>query len=120
MSNELRLVMLICCTVLMLLVLHLVRSEKLQLKYSLLWLFLSAAVMVCALFPMPIIGVAKALGFEAASNFIFFAGFLFLLVISLSLSAIASHQKDDIKNLVQRVALLEHELKSLKDRTVDE
>lgn len=120
MSNELRLVMIACCMALMLFVLHLVRSEKLQLKYSLLWLLLSVAVMLCALFPMPLIGVAKALGFEAASNFIFFAGFLFLLVISLSLSAIASHQKDDIKNLVQRVALLEHELKSLKDRMADE
>ncbi len=89
-------------------VLHLVKCRKLQLRYSLLWLALATVVLLCSLFPFQLFEVAMMLGFEAPSNFIFFCAALFMIAITLSLSSIISKQSIAIKNLTQKIALLEH------------
>jgi len=53
------------------------------------------------------------MGFATPSNFIFVLGFVFVILIMLSLSLIASKQADAIKNLTQRVALLEKDIESI-------
>lgn len=110
MTVALRLFMVVSCILLSVYVIHLVKHERLQLRYSLLWLFLALAMLVCALFPDPLFSIAAALGFEAPASFIFFAGMILLLLISLSLSTIVSKQQTSIKNLTQKIALLEHQM----------
>lgn len=110
MTFALRLLMICSCLLLAVYVIHLVKHERLQLRYSLLWLVLAFTMLLCALFPKPIFNIATILGFEAPASFIFFAGLILLLLISLSLSSIVSKQMIAIKNLTQRIALLEHEL----------
>lgn len=92
-------------------VLALVSKEKLQLKYSLLWLALTFVTFLCALFPVPVYKLAALLGFDTASNFIFLVGCFFLIMVCISLSVIVSKQSASIKNLTQRIAILERELK---------
>ncbi len=96
-------------------VLSLVKKEKLMLRYSLLWLALAFVMILCAIFPGPVFEVARLFGFLTASNFIFVVGFVFLLLIALSLSSVISKQTTSIKNLTQRIALLEKELE-LKEK----
>lgn len=115
MSFVLQIVMIGACLYLFLYVLYLVKRRKLQLRYSLLWLALAFVVLFCSLFPTLLFDVARALGFEAPSNFIFFCAALFLIAISLSLSMIISKQTNAIKNLAQRIALLEHAVNSATD-----
>lgn len=110
MTVALRLFMVVSCILLSVYVIHLVKHERLQLRYSLLWLFLALAMLVCALFPDPLFSIAATLGFEAPASFIFFTGMILLLLISLSLSTIVSKQQTSIKNLTQKLALLEHQL----------
>lgn len=107
-------VMVLASAVLMGFVLYLVSHERLQLRHSLLWLLLAAAILVVAIVPAPIFFLAGLLGFTSASNFLFVLGILFLLMIALSLSTIVSRQHDAIKNAVQRIALLEHKLDELE------
>lgn len=57
--------------------------------------------------------LSSAMGFATPSNFIFVLGFVFGILIMLSLSLIASKQADAIKNLTQRVALLEKDIESI-------
>lgn len=97
-------------------VLYLVKRDKLQLRYSLLWLFLAVSVFFCSLIPSMLFELSQFLGFETPSNFIFFCAALVLLLISLNLSSIVSRQMISIKNLTQKIALLEHEL--AQDRPV--
>lgn len=97
-------------------VLYLVKRDKLQLRYSLLWLFLAVSVFFCSLIPSMLFELSQSLGFETPSNFIFFCAALVLLLISLGLSSIVSRQMISIKNLTQKIALLEHEL--TQDRPV--
>lgn len=98
------------CIVLFCYVVHLVARDRLLLKYSLLWFFLAAILLVAALFPNVLFSLSSLLGFEAPSNFIFFLGLFCLMAIALSHSVIVSRQALRIKNLTQRIALLEFEL----------
>lgn len=108
------------CLVLLVGVVSLVRSEKLQLRYALLWLVLAITTMICSLFPELLFEVSKAFGFAAPSNFIFLLGFFFLLIITLSLSVIASEQAVCIKDLVQKIALLDYEVYGQLDDSIKE
>ena len=110
MSFILQAVVAVFCVVMLAYVVILVARERLLLKYSLLWLVLCIALLFVALFPQVLFGLSEALGFEAPSNFIFFVGFFCLMAIVLSLSVIASKQTLKIKNLTQRIALIEYEL----------
>lgn len=109
MALVLRIVVIAACVLLLAYVFHLVKHDRLLLNYSLMWLALAAVILLCAVFPRPLFGVAAAFGFATASNFIFFVGFLFLLVICLVLTSIVSKQALSIKNLTQKIALMEKE-----------
>ena len=91
-----------------------VAKGRLLLKYSLLGLALVACL--CAIFPAPLFGLAYLLGFNVASNFVFFLALFFFMVIALSLSIIVSKQQQRAKTLVQELALLEHRLNSNDSR----
>ena len=91
-------------------IIRLIKQGKLQLKYSLLWLALSLLLLVCALFPGFVSACANSLGVGLASNFVFMVGLVCLVGICLSLTVIVSWQSRDIRQLVQRIALLEKRL----------
>ncbi|MBP3885361.1 MAG: DUF2304 domain-containing protein [Olsenella sp.] len=115
----LRLVLFVFSLVFFFAVFQLVRKERLQLKYSLMWMVLSIVVLLCAVFPNAVGAVSKALGVGVASNFVFLAGFVILIGICLSLSVIVSWQAKDIRCLVQQVALLNKRLEEDDRRGVD-
>ena len=105
----LRISVLLLCVFLTAVVLRLVSKESLLLKYSLLWLVLVILLVVCALFPDGLVFISRVLGFETVSNFALLIGLFCLLAISLSLSVIVSKQASRIKNLTQRLALVEYQ-----------
>lgn len=100
--------------ILFLYIVRLVSNKKLLLSYSLLWILLSIVILFCAIFPEPLYIFAQLFGIELPSNFIFIIAILCLLIISLSLSIIASRQTAYSKTLIQEVALLKKELNELK------
>lgn len=109
MSIVLQIFVVSVCFLLLLYVMLMVKRDNLQLRYALLWLSLAVIMMLCSLFPHLLFSITGLFGFATASNFIFLIGFLFLLSIALSLSMIVSKQANSIKNLTQRLALLEYE-----------
>lgn len=80
---------------------------RLLLRYSLVWLFLSAVVLLCAVFPNGVAFLSKIVGVEAPSNFVFLIAVFIALAINLSLTMTVSKQQETIKNLVQEHSLLE-------------
>ena len=92
-------------------VLGLVSKGKLQLKYSLLWMVLCIAILICDAFPVIPFSFSRTLGFITPSNFILIVAIAVLFAICLSLSIAVSRLVTAVKNLAQRAALLEKELK---------
>ena len=109
-----QLIMVMIGVALLAVVFYMVAKRGLQLRYALLWVALSLVMVVCSIVPEPLFGLAHLLGFYSSSNFIFVLAVLFLLVILLSLTAIVSRQTVAIKNSVQRIAILEHEIEGLR------
>ena len=96
-------------------VLRLVSREKMLLKYSLLWIVLCIGALLCDIFPQFIYACSTSIGFVNPANFLFLGAIILLFAISLSLSVAASRHVLAIKNLTQRIALLEKELEKRSD-----
>ena len=103
----------------LLMTLELIRKKRLREEYSLLWLFTGVAIFIFSLAPE----------FFLAKFFTQFTGlyylsavvlilFLFLLLIVLHFSVVISKLTDRNKELAQRHALLELELRELKNRSL--
>ena len=90
----------------------------LSLKYTLLWLFSAFIMLIVSIFPDILRTVAKLLGFEIASNAVFSLMLGFVIIILLSLTAIASKQTENIKKLAQTIALLEKNIRELEGKDV--
>ena len=91
-------------------VIRLVSKGKLSLRYSFFWLSLSVGILIAAIFPGFIGAIGELFGFVLTTNFVFFLGLFLLLAFSLMLSVVVTKQAASIKNLTQRLAIVEKEL----------
>lgn len=94
-----------------------VKRNKLLLRYSLMWIFLSALLLVVAIFPQPIFALASLIGFDVSSNFVFSVAIFFLLLLCLGQARSISQLVIKQTETIQRLALLE---KRFDDARVDE
>ncbi|MDB5056340.1 MAG: hypothetical protein JWM44_4390 [Bacilli bacterium] len=87
---------------------------KLELKYSLLWLFLSVVTIILAVIPELSFRMAEWFGIEKPVNVLFLFGILLSLVIVFSLTIALSHHMIKIKQLSQELAICKNELNRLE------
>lgn len=87
--------------------LHLIKKEKLSIRFSLSWYFLSVIILVVVWFPNLLVVLAKLFGIFSPINLVFFIGFCLSLWIQFSLTRIVFIQSSKIKRLAQQVALSE-------------
>lgn len=116
----LRVIVVLACIAFVALVFKQVSRGRLLLQYSLLWLTLALVTMLVSIFPEPVFALARYLGFDTPSNFVFFVALFFLLAICLSLSVVVSKQTQHAKTLVQKLALLELQILRLSSPGHDE
>lgn len=92
----------------------LLKKGHLNLKYSLLWMFCGVVLLILAVFPGLLDRFAALVGIYSSVN-AFFAVVLFCgLILTISITSIASHQRKDLVRLTQRIALLEKEIRDLR------
>lgn len=84
-----------------------IKRNKLLLKYSLMWILLSAFLLLFAIIPQPIFSLAHMLGFDVSSNFIFTAAIFFLLLLCLGQSRAISQQVTKTIRTTQEIAAVE-------------
>lgn len=95
-------------------VFRLISQGRLLLKYSLLWILLCIVALACDIFPSIVYWASDTIGFLSPSNFVLLVAVVLLLAVALSLSVAVSRAVVANKNLTQRMALLEHEIRSSK------
>ena len=111
MSNELKLVAIAFLLLIIFLIIYLVKKEKISIKYSLVWILPCLFLMIFTLVPGLLNTVTMTLGFQTGSNMIFALLIGFLMIITISLTVIVSHQKDTIRLLVQELSILKEKVK---------
>lgn len=116
MSNTLRVVLIIGIIIYFMIVLRLLKSKRLTLKYSLLWLLMGVVMAALVIFPQLLKIMCDALGIVYGMNGLFTCAIAFLLMLSMALTAIVSKQAEKIKDLVQESALLEKRLREMEEK----
>ena len=94
----------------MLLILDLIRRDRLLERYSIVWFLLGLAMLAGAAFPILLELLARALGVRDVTIALFSAVLLLLLGLALNFSVIASRQARQITRLAQQSAIetIEH------------
>lgn len=88
------------------LVLELVRRNRLKEKYSLLWLFSAAALLVFSVSREALHRLAALIGISYPPSLIFLLGLVFLIVINIHFSTVVSQLSNRNRELAQELALL--------------
>jgi hypothetical protein len=102
--------------VVLVLTVELLRRRALREKYAALWLVVSLAAVVFAVFPQFLGWLARVLGFQVPANLLFAIVALVLLVVSMQFSLEVGRQESRSQRLAEEVALLRHSLERLDGR----
>ena len=109
---ELQVVSILVLAVFLLWVLRLVRTQRLSLRDSLVWVVTTVVAVTVALFPGILVRAAHLLGFQVASNALFGAAVLYLAVNVLVNTVAGSQNAARIRRLAQECAALRAELEA--------
>ena len=107
MSPRQKTLALIISTSLLILILELVRRRKLREEYSWLWLLTGLAILVLSLRYDLLVAVTTLIGAVVPVSALFFFGLILLMLISISYSVRISRLSLQVKNLAQKLTLLE-------------
>lgn len=106
MTLALKIVSISFLLVLIIIVIHLLKKDKITIKYSIVWLLPCILLLIFTIIPGFLTWTTELLGFQTASNMIFAMLIALLMMISLVLTVIVSNQKNQIRLLIQEVSLL--------------
>ncbi len=100
-----------------LVIFELVRKRRLREEYSWLWLLVGVGIAASAFVPFDyLVLLASSMGSENPPAAVFFLGFIGVTLLCLQFSVRLSRMTEQIKNLGQKVALLEAKLDEARGR----
>lgn len=111
MSVKLQLYSLIAIFLVILIVINILKKGRMNIKYSIIWLFAFGMLFFSILIPGLLPKITKLLGFGLASNMIIVAFMVILIFINISLTIIISGLNEKVRLLIQEVSLLKMEVK---------
>ena len=100
----------------LLLVIELIRREKLTFKYAFGWMFVAVLAIVLVVFDRILLQIADFLGFELASNFIFFTLISVFVFLSLLMTVFLCQQGVRNETMAQKIGMMELEIEKLKKK----
>ncbi|WP_341957030.1 DUF2304 domain-containing protein [Microbacterium sp. LWH13-1.2] len=100
--------------VVMVLIVSLLLRRQLREKYAVLWLLVGVAILVLALFPGLLVGLADVLGVEIPSNLIFSLAIFLLVGVTLHLSWELSQAEDEVRRVAEEVAILRTDVEEIR------
>lgn len=92
-------------------VIELIRKNKLQERYSLLWILMAIVLLVLSITPALVDTLAKWLDIKNPPSLLFLFGLVYLIVYNLHITTVVSKQSEKITRLSQEIALLKHKQK---------
>ncbi len=101
-------------------VVWLIRTQRLHLRESLIWLLTTLAAILVTAQPQLLAWGARRLGIQVPANALFGAGLLYLAVNVLSVTIAVSGNTSRVRRLAQECALLRAELAELRARVPGE
>ena len=101
-------------------VIGLTRKEKLTFKYAFAWILVGLLAILGVVFDQGLFQIARWLGFQLPSNFIFFTLLTVFVFLSLMLTIFLSQQNNRNDTMAHKIAFLEYEIEELKKKVKKE
>ncbi|HYF75082.1 MAG TPA: DUF2304 domain-containing protein [Candidatus Nitrosocosmicus sp.] len=95
-------------------IIELVRKNRLLEKYSLLWIFFGLTLLILSSSPFFMESIARFLDIKYAPSVLFLFGMVYLIIYSLNITVVFSRQSQKITSLNQEIALLKERLEHEK------
>lgn len=92
------------------------KTKKLVLKYSLLWLFAGCLMIVAVVFPQILEWIAKRIGIINYLNGLFATILFGLLILLMYLTMVVSELSSRNRTLIQECALMEKRIRKLEEQ----
>ena len=105
MNQVLRIALVVSALSVLLFVARKIRKAQFSTSDSLFWLFLSACLLIVAIFPGIAFFFSSALGIQSPSNFIFLTVIALLLIREFSMQQDIARLKKSLETLAQETAL---------------
>lgn len=101
---------LILAILIFVMVLLLVRNQKMKEKYAAFWLVISAVIIVVALFPSLLTWLADITGVVVPVNLLFLLAIIMLIGVTMHLTLEVSKISDETRTLAEEVAILRSQM----------
>jgi hypothetical protein len=95
---------------LLIVILELIRSRRLQERYAILWLVTGTTILILSVWRSALVEISDLIGIAYPPTALFVLGSLFILVVLLHYSTVISQLSEQNRILAQRLALLESRL----------
>jgi len=92
------------------------RRYKLELKYALVWIFLSTAGVIVSIFPQVFFFIADVMGIEVPVNAVFLLAVSSIFLILYSMTVSLSNHSRKLRTLTQELGLMQHRMEQLERR----
>lgn len=99
---------------------ELIRKNRVALKYALLWLLSGVLMLLLAIFPQLLDRMARMIGIYSPVNALFAVLLSCGLVLMISFSVIMSGNKKAIVRLTQEISLMENRIRELEGKQAAE
>ena len=116
MSIELRITLILGVLAYLTGIIFLLSRKRINLKYSLLWMFSALILLLLAVFPQIVTLISNLIGIQSPVNAVFLFFIFCIILLLISLTSIVSKQSNEIKRLIQQLAILEKEIKEKIDK----
>lgn len=100
-------------------IVHLLKTKKLDIKYTLLWIIASIVLLIVTIFPKIMYVISNLIGIETPINSALVLAGVFVIIILITITSIVSMLNRTVRVLVQEVALLEKRIRDLSDEKKD-
>lgn len=116
MTTHQRIFSLVTGFIILILILELVRRRKLKEEYSWLWL-LGGSLIALVVIKYELLGlISRLIGAKVETTTLFIFSILFLIIVNLYYSVKISSLSDQVKNLAQKLSILETRIKESKNK----
>lgn len=95
------------------------RRDKLNLKYTLVWLLTAFVMLLFSIFPEIAFSISALIGIIEPVNAVFLFAIMFILLILFISTIIFTRTSARIRKLSQDVALLENRLREVEEQSND-
>lgn len=115
MSLKLQLIIGIAAILCVLEVCNMVRKNKLDLRYGLIWIIVGVCIAILDFCPQLLGAITRFMGIELPINMLFFLGFCFSLIIIFGLTKTISDLVHKVKRLTQEMAIMQKKIEGLEN-----